>query len=82
MFQNPSLTFKPYVVDTQKNRLSETIPLSTHNIGFGWVIIKLLWRKDGSLPLSSPLEMIKHVTSRDLNSFPDIDDFVGRGAIA
>ena len=34
-FQNPYFTLKPYVVDTQKNRLNETIYLSTHNIGFG-----------------------------------------------
>ena len=26
---------KTYVMDTQKNRLTETILLSTHNIGFG-----------------------------------------------
>ena len=26
---------KTYVVGTQKNRLTETILLSTHNIGFG-----------------------------------------------
>ena len=34
MFPNPYLTFKPYVVSTQENRLSETILLSTDNIGF------------------------------------------------
>ena len=30
------LTFKPYVVCTQKNYLSERILLSTHNIAFCW----------------------------------------------
>ena len=38
--------------------LSETICLSTHNIGFGWVIIEILW---GKIPvhsfLSSPLSI-------------------------
>ena len=30
----PYMTSKTYVVGTQKNLLSETIHLSTHNIGF------------------------------------------------
>ena len=46
MPQNPYLTFKPYVVGTQKNRLSETILLDNHNIGFGRVIRKILLGKD------------------------------------
>ena len=33
MLLNPYLTCKTYVVGTQKNRLSETILLSTNNIG-------------------------------------------------
>ena len=45
MFQNPYSTFKPYVVGTQKNRLSETILLSTHSIGFDLVIREILWGK-------------------------------------
>ena len=35
MVQNPYSTLKPNVVGSQKNRLSETILLSTHNIGCG-----------------------------------------------
>ena len=29
---------KPYIVGTHWNRLVKTIPMSTHNIGFGWEI--------------------------------------------
>ena len=31
---------------TQKNRLKETILLSTFNIGFGWIIRGILWVKE------------------------------------
>ena len=45
MFLNPYLTLKTYVVGTQKNRLGETILLSTHNIGFDCVIREILLYK-------------------------------------
>ena len=34
----PYLSIKVYVVGAQKNRLSETVLLSTHNICFDWII--------------------------------------------
>ena len=46
MFSNPYLTLQPYVVGTQKNRLSEMILLGTHNIGFDWIIREILWVKE------------------------------------
>ena len=46
MFLNPFLILKPYVVGTQKKRLSETILLSTHNIGFALMIKEKLWEKE------------------------------------
>ena len=33
-----------YVLGAQKNRLIETVLLSTHNICFGWEIRKILFR--------------------------------------
>ena len=42
MFLTLYLTLKPYVVGTQKNCLIETILLSTHNIGFAWIIREIL----------------------------------------
>ena len=32
-----------YVLGAQRNCLIETVPLSTHNICFGWVIRKLIF---------------------------------------
>ena len=46
MFKNPYLKLKSYVVGMQKNCLSVTILLSTHNIEFGWVMREILWEKD------------------------------------
>ena len=48
--QNPYLTLKPYVVGTQKNRLSETILLSTHNMGLSGVIREIWMGKDQITP--------------------------------
>ena len=44
------MTFKPYAAGTQKNRISETILLSTHKIGFCWVTWEILWGKDRFTP--------------------------------
>ena len=44
------MTYKPYIVCTQKNRLTYTIILNTNNIGFGWVIREILWRTDQFTP--------------------------------
>ena len=41
-YKKSYLTLKRNVVGTQKNRLSETIHLSTQNIGFDWVIREIL----------------------------------------
>ena len=41
--ENPYMAVKPYSVGTQKNRLSETILLSTHNLGFSGVIKQIFW---------------------------------------
>ena len=37
-----SFISKTYVLGAQKNRLIETVLLSTHNIWFGWEILKKL----------------------------------------
>ena len=50
MFSNPYLTLYPYVLGTQKNRLSETILLSTHNIGFALIIKEKLRGKELNTP--------------------------------
>ena len=50
MFSNPYLTFKPYDVGTQKNRLNETILLRTHIIGFDLMIIEILCGKEFYTP--------------------------------
>ena len=42
MFSNTC--FLAYVLGAQKNRLIETVLLSTHNICFGWEIRKLFFR--------------------------------------
>ena len=36
----PYLSSKTYVVGAQKNRLNETVFLSTHNISFNWWLRK------------------------------------------
>ena len=46
----PYLTLNPYVVGTQKNRLTKKILLSTHNIGFGRVIGEILVEKHQFTP--------------------------------
>ena len=38
----PYCDIKMYIVSAQKNRLNETVLLSTHNIYFAWEIRKLL----------------------------------------
>ena len=45
MFLDSYLTLLPNVVGTQKNRLSEMILLSTHNIGFAFIIRENLREK-------------------------------------
>ena len=51
-YKIPNLSLKPYVVGTQKNHLTETILLSTHNVGFGRVIREIFFLK---VPVNSSL---------------------------
>ena len=45
------MTFKPYGVGTQKNRLSKTILLSNQIRGICWKIREILWGKELNTPL-------------------------------
>ena len=59
---------EPYVAGTQKNRLSETIFLSTHNIGFA-LLIREIVGKIAEYP--SLIAMVSFIFAAGFDNVPD-----------